>query len=87
MSLEAKLWAEGREVGDSSAKFVLMILADRAGPDGRVAKPGLREALESVTELDRHEVGLALALLEMRGFIESVENHPGRPVYRLTLGE
>ena len=81
MSLDAIRWAWMQTVGRSSAKLLLLSLADRANED-HVAYPSI-ERLRRDTELDRKTVTAAIAYLESLGLLE-IEHGNGIPNrYRL----
>lgn len=69
MSLDAIRWAWMQTVGRSSAKLVLISLADRAD-ENHSCFPSI-ERLKLDTELNRKTIMDCLAYLEHRGFVES----------------
>lgn len=68
MSNIALSWAFKCHVGNSSAKAVLIYLADRADDDGTAAYPKIA-TIVNVTELSERTVRSSLKLLQERGFI------------------
>ena len=68
MSNIALSWAFKCHVGNSSAKAVLVYLADRADDDGTAAYPKIA-TIVNVTELSERTVRTALKTLQERGFI------------------
>lgn len=69
MSYDAERWARSQKVGNSSAKFVLIELANALNRKDVESFPSI-EALEVVTELNRKTIIAATKLLEERGFIK-----------------
>lgn len=81
MSLDATRWAWMQQVGMSSAKLVLLAIADRADENHR-AYPGI-DRLASDTELNCKTIRSAIAHLEKIGAV-SVLRRPGCvPIYQL----
>lgn len=68
MSYDAEKWARSQKVGNSSAKFVLIELANALNRDSGKCYPSI-DALEEATELNRKTVIAATKLLEEKGFI------------------
>lgn len=89
MSVEVITWALAQRVERSSAKFVLVALANCAGPDG-VCWPSLQYLCDA-TEQDRKTVAENIRRLKEWGFIEPTGEHRGVTaqvvVYRLRVGE
>lgn len=89
MSLEAITWAFKQPVPQSSAKFVLVAIANLAAPDrsGRVIAWPSTDYLAEVTSQDRKTVITNLAKLREWGLIEDTGDRVGRtgqvPVYAL----
>lgn len=87
MSVEAISWACRQNVGKSSAKFVLIAMANYADAQG-FAWPSLT-LLAQVSELDRKTVISAVAWLRERAFLVDTGKKKGGtnsvPVYRLPL--
>ena len=89
MSLEATNWAWVQPVPSSSAKFVLLAIANRANPDqkGRVVAFTSIKYLADVTAQDRKTVVANLAKLREWGLIEDTGERVGRtkqvPVYEV----
>ncbi|WP_019024087.1 MULTISPECIES: helix-turn-helix domain-containing protein [unclassified Thioalkalivibrio] len=69
MSLDATVWAWNQRVGRSSAKLVLLSLADRANDQG-IAYPSI-DRLRFDTELDRKTVMHSIGYLEQHGLIKA----------------
>ena len=68
MSYDAEKWARSQRVGNSSAKFVLIELANALNRDSGKCYPSI-DALEEATELNRKTVIAATKFLEEKGFI------------------
>jgi DNA-binding transcriptional ArsR family regulator len=92
MSVEAITWALKQPVPRPLAKFVLVMLANLAGPDKRgnvVAWPSIKYLRDS-TGMDRKTVQAALLLLREAGLIEDLGERVGATgsviVYRLNCG-
>jgi len=89
MSLEALNWAIKQPVPNSSAKFVLVAMANRAQPDkkGRVVAYTGIAYLAEVTSQDRKTVVSNMAKLREWNLIEDTGERVGRtnqvPVYEL----
>lgn len=89
MSLEALNWAFRQEVKNSTAKFVLVAMANRATPNerGQVVAFTSLVYLAKVTAQDRKTVVSNLAKLRTWGLIEDTGNRVGKtrqvPVYEL----
>ena len=85
MSLDATVWAWSQQVKSSSAKLVLLALADRAGSDF-TAWPSI-ETISSETELDRKTVISAIQKLTVLGLVSDTGERKGFTghvkVYRL----
>jgi len=81
MSLDATIWAWRRTVGRSSAKLVLLSIADRADEKHHAYPSISRLALD--TELDRKTVLSCISYLEEAGVIESRRSHGKATHYRL----
>jgi DNA-binding MarR family transcriptional regulator len=73
MSFEAMAWAINQEVGNTSAKFVLLMVANYADEKGR-AWPS-QERLAEAIEGSRHTVMRALDFLEEKAFLTRVRRH------------
>jgi hypothetical protein len=90
MSVEAITWALGQEVPHSSAKFVLVVLANCASGDGNVAYPSTAYLSDSTCQ-DRKTVLANLQRLQEMGFITDTGQRVGRTrqiiVYRLNMPE
>ena len=69
MSYDAERWARSQKVGNASAKFVLIELANALNRDDKECYPSV-EALEVATELNRKTIMAATKFLEERGFIK-----------------
>ena len=69
MSYAAERWARSQKVGNASAKFVLIELANALNKDDVECYPAI-DKLEAVTELNRKTVLAATKLLEEKGFIK-----------------
>lgn len=69
MSYAAERWARSQKVGNASAKFVLIELANALNKDDVECYPGI-DTLEETTELNRKTVIASTKLLEERGFIK-----------------
>lgn len=86
MSVEAITWALRQPVEASSAKFVLVVLANCASADGGLAYPSVAYLAES-TGQDRKTVVTNLKRLVESGLIEDTGDRAGRTrqviVYRL----
>lgn len=81
MSLDATRWAWMQKVGRSSAKLVLLSIADRAGED-HTAYPSI-DRLHKDTDLDIKTVRSSIEYLEKQGLLVR-ESDPGKvPVYTL----
>lgn len=89
MSVEAITWALRQPVPVSSAKFVLVVLANCASADTGVAFPSIAYLVES-TGQDRKTVAANLKRLIELGLIEDTGERAGRTrqivIYRLGLG-
>ena len=72
MSYAAERWARSQKVGNASAKFVLIELANALNKDDVECYPGI-DTLEESTELNRKTVLAATKLLEEKGFIKKSE--------------
>ena len=89
MSIEALNWAFAQPVPNSSAKFVLVAIANRANPDQRNRVVAFTSVLylASVTGQDRKTVVGNLAKLREWGLIEDTGERAGRtkqvPVYEV----
>lgn len=89
MSIEAFNWAYKQPVPNSSAKFVLLVMATRAQPDkkGRVVAFTRVDYLAEITGQDRKTVASNLAKLKGWNLIEATGDRVGRtnqiPVYEL----
>lgn len=89
MSLEASNWAWLQPVPNSSAKFVLLAIANRSNPDqrGRVIAYTSIPYLAAVTAQDRKTVVANLAKLREWNLIEDTGDRVGKtkqiPVYEL----
>jgi len=59
---------EGGRVKGSTAKFVLLVIAEHAHEDGTDSYPGLAR-LKKETALSRHEVIRAIKALKVNGFL------------------
>ncbi len=68
MSNQALTWAYGLHLGSAPQKAVLLYLADRAQPDGAVARPSVA-TIVTATEFCESAVRKALSALEKRGLI------------------
>ena len=68
MSYDAEKWARSQKVGNASAKFVLIELANAFNRESGKCYPSI-DALEEATELNRKTVIAATKLLEEKGFI------------------
>ena len=68
MSYDAERWARSQKVGNASAKFVLIELANAFNRESGKCYPSI-DALEEATELNRKTVIAATKLLEEKGFI------------------
>lgn len=87
MSLDASVWARSQVVGKSTAKHVLMVLADRAGAhNNNTCWPSV-ETISRDTEQNRKTVIDNLKYLQEKGFIVDTGTRKGRTgkvvVYRL----
>ena len=69
MSYDAERWARSQKVGNASAKFVFIELANALNRDDKECYPSV-EALEVATELNRKTIMAATKFLEERGFIK-----------------
>ena len=69
MSYAAERWARSQKVGNASAKFVLIELANALNKDDVECYPGI-DTLEETTELNRKTVIASTKLLEEKGFIK-----------------
>lgn len=69
MSYAAERWARSQKVGNASAKFVLIELANALNKDDVECYPGI-DTLEETTELNRKTVLASTKLLEEKGFIK-----------------
>jgi hypothetical protein len=93
VSLEAITWAFKQPVPNSSAKFVLVAMANRANPDpdvqGRVVAYPSIKYLAEVTSQDRKTVITNIAKLREWGLIDDTGSRVGRtaqiPVYELKV--
>lgn len=89
MSIEAMNWAWRQPVPQSSAKFVLLAMANRSNPDakGRVVCFAGIAYLSEITGQDRKTVIANLAKLRGWGLIDDTGERVGRtqqvPVYEL----
>jgi hypothetical protein len=81
MSLDATRWAWLQRIGRSSAKLVLLSIADRAGED-HTAYPSIARLSED-TEMDRKTVMSAIRYLIEKGIIEAQRRAGARTTYRL----
>ena len=68
MSYDAEKWARSQKVGNASAKFVLIELANAFNRESGKCYPSI-DALEEATELNRKTVIAATKFLEEKGFI------------------
>lgn len=68
MSYAAERWARSQKVGNASAKFVLIELANAFNRESGKCYPSI-DALEEATELNRKTVIAATKFLEEKGFI------------------
>lgn len=68
MSYVAERWARSQKVGNASAKFVLIELANALNRESGKCFPSI-DALQKATELNRKTVIAATKFLEERGFI------------------
>lgn len=68
MSYAAERWARSQKVGNASAKFVLIELANALNRESGKCYPSI-EALQEATELNRKTVIAATKHLEEKGFI------------------
>ena len=68
MSYAAERWARSQKVGNASAKFVLIELANALNRESGKCFPSI-DALQKATELNRKTVIAAAKFLEERGFI------------------
>lgn len=75
MSYDAERWARSQKVGNASAKFVLIELANALNKDDVECYPGI-DTLEESTELNRKTVLAATKLLEEKGFIKKPREDP-----------
>lgn len=73
MSFEAMAWAIKQEVGNTTAKFVLLMVANYADEKGR-AWPS-QERLAEAIEGSRHTVMRALDFLEEAAFLTRIRRH------------
>jgi DNA-binding MarR family transcriptional regulator len=73
MSFEAMAWAIKQEVGNTTAKFVLLMVANYADEQGR-AWPSQERLAEGI-EASRHTVMRALDFLEEGGFMARERRH------------
>lgn len=83
MSYAAERWARSQKVGNASAKFVLIELANALNKDDVECYPGI-DTLEEATELNRKTVISSTKLLEEKGFIKkrrTLENGKQRIYY------
>ena len=89
MSFEAISWASRQTVGKSSAKFVLIAMANNADAQG-FAWPSIAHICE-VTEQDRKTVMAAIQMLRESGYLIETGEKKGTTkqvsVYRLSLEE
>ena len=67
MSHDATAWARQQQTGNTSAKFLLMMLADHAGSDYS-CWPG-QESLSKLTEMSERTIRRATELLVIQGLI------------------
>ena len=85
MSIEAVSWALGQPVEHSSAKFVLVVLANHADADG-VCWPSIQSIADSTSQDRKTVIANIKRLLEM-GWIQDTGIRKGGtgqvPVYRL----
>ena len=81
MSIDATRWAWTRCVGRSSAKLVLLAIADRAGADHR-SFPSVSRIGED-TELDRKTIMDAILHLEDLGIVRADRRNGVATVYEL----
>ena len=65
------------DVGDSLAKFVLLVLAEHADNDSHICWPSLSR-IQSITHLSRQSVVNKLDYLTSRGFIQRERGHKGQ---------
>jgi DNA-binding MarR family transcriptional regulator len=73
MSFEAMAWAIKQQVGNTTAKFTLLMVANYADEQGR-AWPS-QETLASGMDASRHTVMRALDFLEEQGFMTRERRH------------
>lgn len=73
MSFEAMAWAIRQEVGNTTAKFVLLMVANYADEQGR-AWPSQERLAEGI-EASRYTVMRALERLEVEGFLVREKRH------------
>lgn len=73
MSFEAMAWAIKQQVGNTTAKFVLLMVANYADEQGR-AWPSQERLAEGI-EASRHTVMRALEHLEEEGFLTREKRH------------
>jgi pyocin large subunit-like protein len=87
MSVAALQWAWKRSVDRSSAKLVLLALADMSAEDDYVAHPTLKR-LRELTGLHRSTLIGILNSLKAAGHIVPVGRRPqhGAVIYRLPVG-
>jgi len=73
MSFEAMAWAIKQKVGNSTAKFILLMVANYADDEGRAwpSQDTIAEAIEG----SRHTVMRALEFLEEGGFLTRTRRH------------
>lgn len=90
MSVEAITWALAQPVASSSAKFVLVVMANCSNGSGMVAWPSVAHLCEA-TGQDRKTVMSNIAKLRESGFIEDTGDRQGATrqivVYRLKATE
>jgi hypothetical protein len=90
MSVEAITWALKQPISQSSAKFVLVVLANAAAGDTGLAFPSSKYLAEA-TGQDRKTVLANLRRLQDMGYIEDTGKRRGETnqvvVYRLNPGE
>lgn len=81
MSLDATRWAWIQRVERSTAKLVLLSIADRAD-ENHIAYPSVQRIVAD-TELDRKTVMSSIAYLEEKGIIETIKHNGSVNKYRL----
>lgn len=88
MSVEAITWALKQPIAQSSAKFVLVVLADAATCDTQLSFPSVSYLAEA-TGQDRKTVLANLRRLQDMGYIQDTGQRRGETkqivVYRLNL--